>query len=108
MTDPLTGVGARRHISTQSLVVGSRLRLRVMDNGCTVGGGDAISSPPDDQQMNCVLGKVGPQSSGCYQLRMQRGGAPPRVGDAQRQDGIPAWLSPEYPTGTHGALLDLF
>ena len=45
---------------------------------------------PDDRQMNCVLGKGGPQSSGCYRLRqMQRGGTPPRVGDAQRQDGIP-------------------
>ena len=92
------------------IVVGSRLRIRVKDNGCTGGGGDACPNlfPPGDQQMNCVLGKGGPQSSGCYRLRMQRGGTPPRVADAQRQDGIPARLSPEYPTGTHGALFDLF
>ena len=30
------------------------------------------------------------------------------MGDAQRQDGIPERLSPEYPTGTHGALVDVF
>ena len=30
------------------------------------------------------------------------------MGDAQPQDGIPARLSPEYPIGTPGALLDVF
>ena len=64
---------------------------------------------PDDQQMNCVLEKGwSPQSSGCYRLRMQAGREGTRVGDAQRQDGIPVRLSPEYPTGTHGALFDRF
>ena len=38
---------------------------------------------------------------------MQAGREGTRVGDAQRQDGIPVRLSPEYPTGTHGALLDV-
>ena len=90
------------------LVLGCGSALRIMAVPPVVGMHAPIFSLPGDQQMNCVLGKGGPQSSGCYRLRMQRGGTPPRVADAQRQDGIPARLSPEYPTGTHGAFFDLF
>ena len=60
----------------------------------------------DDQQMNCVLEKRVVVSSVVRLLSVEEalrhtcGGCTAPSGDSSR-------LSPEYPTGTHGALLDV-
>ena len=96
-----------------SVVVGSLLRIRGLCVMCygTTGGGCTASAQSFSPQMiskwivSLKKGWWSPQSSGCYRLRRRWG---TRVGDAQRHQGIPVRLSPEYPTGTHGALLDQF
>ena len=91
------------------------LRIRIRDNIC--GGCDAyipIFSLADDRKMNCVLGKGwSPQSSGCYQLRRQLRRHVWEMWDVwemhnPKMEFQPRRLSMEYPTGTHGALLDQF